>query len=154
MFACAWCKKEEISPAVWSDFKEPICDECEYKYKMAREQGMFVGKVSDLSKEQRREISGYLNKLGRFVQVMRSVDKVRLTGKFKIVAVAIGWIFVLLFLLPFVLFRDWFENEAGILRLVYPITSFFLLLYLFNRISWLLKLAQLKKEAEKLGYST
>lgn len=153
MFACAWCKKEEISPATWSDFKEPICGECEYKYKIARERGMFVGKVSDLSKEQRHTISRCLNKLERFVRVMRSVDKVRLTGRFKLVAVSTGWTFVLMFLSPIVVFNDWFEYEAGILRIAYIIFVPISLYYLFNRTNWLLKLSQLKKEAEKLGYT-
>ena len=154
MFQCAWCKKEDISPYAWSDFKEPICSECEYKYRIATEQKMFAGKVSDLTKEQRREISEYINNLSRFVATYRSIGKEKLTGKIKIISSATGWAFIALFFVPIVLFEPFlnFLNVLGwigsLYFFIYPALAFIV----FNQINWWLKAYQLKKKANKLGF--
>lgn len=153
MFPCAWCRKENISAAIWTDFKEAICDNCEYKYRFAKERTMFEGKVADLSKEKRREISGQLNRMVRFIKVMRSIEKVQLVGKYKALSVILGWILAGLFLLPGFIFFNWLEGNFNGVTVVYITVCFLPFMITFDRIKWLLKLFQLKSEANNYHIS-
>lgn len=152
MFPCAWCKKENISAAIWTDFKEAICDNCECKYRFAKERTMFEGKVSDLSKERRREISSEFNRIARFIKVMRSIEKVQLTGKYKVLSIILAWMLAGLFLLPSFLF-NWLEDNFNGVFVVYIIVCFIPFVIIFDRVKWLLKLFQLKREVSNYDIS-
>ena len=123
MFQCAWCKKEDISPAVWSEHKEPICGQCEFKYRIATEQKMFSGKVADLTKEQRREISAYINNVTRFVEVVRAVKKEKLEGKIKLTSQIIGWTIIVSFFSFFYLGTEGYYPDLGIFSLLYILAT-------------------------------
>lgn len=151
MFTCAWCKKEDISVYTRSEYKEPICSDCEYKY--AFQQKMFTGKVSDLSKEQRREISAYLNNISRFVGAIRSVEREELVGNFKAALYCFGWVLFIIAILLLSIFSDWFEYANGIL--VWAVGGGYVVFssIVYPRVRWLLKFYQLCNKAEKLGIS-
>ena len=148
MFTCSWCKKEDISPSVWSEFKEPICKKCEYKYRTGLEYELFDGKVADLSKEQRREISSYLNNLERFVQVVRSVSREELEGKFKWFSYMIISLFTVLFLVLFYLI-----NREDFWAILFVFVYFFPSYFLYQRIKWWLQFYQMKRKAQKRGFT-
>jgi hypothetical protein len=148
MFTCSWCKKEDISPSVWSEFKEPICKKCEYKYRTGLEYELFDGKVTDLSKEQRREISSYLNNLERFVQVVRSVSREELEGKFKWFSYMIISLFTVLFLVLFYLI-----DREDFWAILFVFVYFFPSYFLYQRIKWWLQFYQMKSKVEKRGFT-
>ncbi len=156
MDTCAWCKKEEISVYARSEHKEAICSDCEYKYRYAFQQKMFVGKVADLSKEQRREISAYLNNISRFVSAIRSVKREELAGNFKLASNCFGWLLFLIVILLVGFSSKWSESSNGFIQLlvfvgiqVYAIFAMLLL----QRVQWLLKFFQLWRKIEKMGIS-
>jgi len=86
MFKCTWCKKEMDDVSLWTEDKEPLCSECENKYIFALKQKIFNCKVSDLTKEKRREISEVLHRYQKFSTTMSSICKEKLSGKWKITA--------------------------------------------------------------------
>lgn len=155
MFQCAWCKKENIDPSAWSEYKEPICNQCEYKYRIAKEQNMFSGKVSELTKEQRREISSNINHLTQFVQAIRLIKKEKLTGKFKVTSNVIAGILIVFLFVP-TTFSDSFNrflDSLGFIGAFYFYIYSVIALILFTQINWWLKFLQLRSKAKRIGFS-
>ena len=145
MFQCAWCKKEEIDPWEWSQNKEPLCKDCVDKYNFGLARGMIKGKVSNLSKEQRREISARLHNLIRFRGAINSIDKEILTGRAKTLSLVSAWVLGLLAICAGIISTSWFSDEFPNMLLV--ISFIILAIFLQARFKWFLKYRQLKQES-------
>lgn len=161
MFQCAWCKKE-TNIDEWSKNREPLCSECAHKYNFGLQQGLIKGNISDLSKEQRREISERKNNFERFWGALRSVDREVLVGRAKILSSFIGWVFFAIPILVLVMLReravlpDWFIFHTGLLgnitRIVVIPAYIFLAYLLHQKIVWHIKYWQLKRKVKRSGY--
>lgn len=148
MFNCAWCKNETESPAEWSKQKEPICARCVGKYRYALEVGVAKGKLSDLSKEQRRQVSIELEELRVFFKVISMARRQSLGGLPRIIN---GLVFIAM-VVSFFLVLGWFMNRLGedsLLFLGGTAGLLCALIIIYFRIRWSLKFWQLKR---KSGY--
>ena len=160
MFQCAWCKND-VNVYEWSKDREPLCLECAYKYNFGLKQGMIVGMVSNLSKEQRREISERVHNFERFWGALRSVDREVLVGRAKILSHLIGWILFIVPILTLVILGeidtlpDWFIFRGFLGHIVGIVATpayILLALLLHQRIVWHIKFWQLKMKVKKSGY--
>jgi len=150
MFQCAWCKKENIDPNEWSEYKEPLCSECAGKYRYARNKGMLTGEVSKLTKEERRNISKEINSIEQFVSARRSVKREELTGRFIIFSRLAGW---LLFLTMFVVYwflEDHLENSFW--EIVYFFAYAILAISLYKWFFGILQHVQVRRKAREAGF--
>lgn len=153
MFQCAWCKND-TNVCEWSKEKEPLCLECFPKYNFGFRRGMIIGKVSDLSKEQKREVSEKLHNLKRFWGALRSINREVLVGRAKILSAGIGWLFFIILILAMVVLQevglpDWFIFRGFLGDIVgfVAVPAYFLFAYsLHKKIVWYLKFRQLKNE--------
>lgn len=156
MFQCAWCKND-TNVYEWSKDKDPLCSDCAPKYNFGLARGMINGKVSDLSKERRREISERMANYYGLRRALHSVGREELTGKAKNLASIVGWILFALWLwgmkiLSALVFPDWFIFHGvagGIFFFLAPLVvmpAFSLLLFLmYQGIVWCIKFWQLKE---------
>ncbi len=153
MFDCVWCKKKIESAHVWTKEKEPLCGGCSEKYSFGLHKKLIEVRVSQLSKEQRRNISSQWHDMKCFRRAMLCVKKVTLSGGGKIVSNTLGVIILGMLMLwasylnriPYgtTLFTQILTILASI---IVSYGGMFLLFTLYMKINWLLKLRQLKKE--------
>jgi len=150
MFECAWCKKENISPHKWSKDKEPICKRCSYKYNFAFRNDFIKGKVSDLTKSERRKISTEINYIKRFVEFTRMVRKEKLTGKFEFTRVFIGWLLVISVFVIYVLMGLEYKNTffSGLFEIIFLLIYTVLIVLVYKKVFRLLQYLQIKKKVE------
>ena len=137
MFQCVWCKKDS-NVWEWSKQQEPLCSECSSKYHFGVNQKMITGSVSNLSKEQRREISEKMHNFERFWEAAQSVEREVMTGRAKTFSRIASWIFFIALILGIVIFSDWFAAH-DFLGLVAMVAYVFLAYLLHQRIVRYLK---------------
>ena len=154
MFNCAWCKEERDKPALYSKEQEPICAHCVGKYRYALEIGVAKGKLSDLTKEERRKVSKELsgiNDIETFHSAMITVHKQELFGIVKVAAYIIGTILFIFFVFVFIKLTAYF-GERNWLGYLISVGIGFYLIMLITRLSWLFKLWQMVRKMQKGGY--
>lgn len=154
MFQCAWCKND-TNVYEWSKDKEPLCSECAPKYNFGCARGMIIGKVTDLSKERRREISERMGNYYGLRRALHSVGREELAGKANTLASIAGWILVALWLwgievLRTLVFPDWFIFRGvtgGVFFFLAPLVVFpafsLLCFFIYKGIVWCIKFWQL-----------
>ena len=147
-YKCAWCKDSTENPALKSKIGETICARCVGKYRYALEVGIAKGKLSDLSKEQRRQVSVELEELRVFYKIIRMAERQSLLGIPKIV----NFFVILTLIIILFLVLGWLINRLGeesLLLYVATAGLFCLMIIIYFRIRWSLKFWQLKR---KSGY--
>lgn len=159
MLECVWCKKKMGQE--WSKDKEPLCSECARKYHFGVEQGMTKGRVLELTKEQRREISTRLHDFERFWGTMRSVEREVLTGREKIFSRVSAWTLGITALVLSVVLIEWFSGlfmgKIGevIMSIIGNLMLWgfvFFAIFLHSRVVRFLKFRQLKRKVMGAGY--
>ena len=150
MFQCVWCKKDS-NVWEWSKQQEPLCSECSSKYHFGVSQKMITGSVSDLSKEQRREVSERMHSFERFWGALRSVERETLIKRSKTISHITGWILFAVLILTMAIFSDWFVIHK--FSSLFAIVVYICLAYLLHRrIVWYIKYWQLKRKVKESGY--
>ena len=113
---------------------------------------MFTGKVSELTKEQRREISAYINNVTRFVQTARSIKNEKLVGRNKRISQIVGWTLIVGFFALFILATEGYYVDLGVFNIVYLFIYPFIGWLLYEKVNLWLKFLQVKDRAKKLGF--
>lgn len=150
MFTCAWCQKEIESPALWSKRKEPLCAFCVGKYRYAVETGIATRGLSDLTKEERRNVSEALHELQVFNSAMHSVERQELSGLPQITA----YIIFAVLIIGVITGIGWIINRLGensLIGYAVAVAIIFIVILASMRIIWLLKFWQIKRRS---GYKS
>jgi hypothetical protein len=158
---CSWCKKKIDLPRGWSGYDEPLCAKCFDKYSFGKDRKMINHKAEDLPEKTKKEVGRKFHQTGRFVQLIRSIKKEKLAGKFKVYSHIAGWLLFIIWMAGYILM----ERNYGYLNKVMNWESFVfraieiiyflclvVALIIHQKIFRILQFLQVREEIKKMGY--